>query len=90
MPATRPPLCQIRATRTAPSGTRFANAEVSKAGRALTARLEDRVDKGLDEARTLILGAQVLLGFNFHAVFAPSFDRLPEISRYFPLGRSPG
>ena len=40
-------------------------------------RLADKVDNALNETRMLILGAQVLLGFQFQAVFQPGFERLP-------------
>lgn len=38
--------------------------------------LKDRIKDGLDEARTLMLGAQVLLGFEYNAAFQPGFPRL--------------
>jgi hypothetical protein len=45
-------------------------------------RLADRVENALNETRMLILGAQVLLGFQFQAVFLPGFERLtPESQR---------
>ena len=50
------------------------------------ARLEERTENALNEARTLVLGAQVLLGFNFHAVFAPAFEKLPTLSRDLKVG----
>jgi hypothetical protein len=40
-------------------------------------RLADKVENALNETRMLILGAQVLLGFQFQAVFLPGFQRLP-------------
>jgi hypothetical protein len=40
--------------------------------------LGTRVQNSLDETRMLILGAQVLLGFQFQATLQPGFDRLPE------------
>jgi len=45
------------------------------------AKLEERTGNALNEARTLVLGAQVLLGFNFQAVFTPAFETLPALSR---------
>ena len=49
------------------------------------ARLKDKVQNALDEARLLILGAQVLLGFEYRSVFESGFERLPEHSRYLKL-----
>jgi hypothetical protein len=49
------------------------------------AQIKDKVQNALDETRMLILGAQVLLGFQFRAVFEPGFDRLPEHARYLKL-----
>lgn len=43
--------------------------------------LSDKVTAALEEARILILGSEILLGFQFDAVFAPTFDALPAISR---------
>jgi DMSO reductase anchor subunit len=34
----------------------------------------------------LILGAQVLLGFQYRSVFEPGFDKLPHASQYLKLG----
>ena len=36
----------------------------------------------LDETRMLILGAQILLGFQFRGVFSDGYDQLPADSRY--------
>ena len=47
--------------------------------------LKDRIKDGLDEARTLMLGAQVLLGFEYRAAFEPGFDRLPPECRLLKL-----
>jgi hypothetical protein len=44
--------------------------------------LNKKIKIGLDETRTLILGAQILLGFQFHGPFQDGFDVLPEHSRY--------
>ena len=46
------------------------------------AGLSQKAKNALDETRMLILGAQVIIGFNFQAVFQPAFDRLaPEVQR---------
>jgi hypothetical protein len=42
------------------------------------ARLRNKIQNGLDEARTLILGTQVLLGFSFRAAFEPAFAKAPR------------
>ena len=39
--------------------------------------LSDKAEHSLNETRMLILGAQVLIGFDFQASFQPVFDRLP-------------
>ena len=41
------------------------------------AKLANQVENALNETRMLILGAQVLLGFQFQAVLQPGFERLP-------------
>jgi hypothetical protein len=44
-------------------------------------KLSDKVKLALDENRTIILGAQVLLGFHLHGVFQESFAALPRDSK---------
>ena len=44
--------------------------------------LGKKVKVALDEARMLILGAQVLIGFQLRGVFQNAFDALPAWSRY--------
>jgi Family of unknown function (DUF6328) len=41
-----------------------------------------KVKTALDETRMLILGAQILIGFQFSSVFQNLFDQLPDWSRY--------
>jgi hypothetical protein len=43
--------------------------------------LAGKVKTALDETRTLILGAQILLGFQYQSAFQEKFDSLPSISR---------
>jgi hypothetical protein len=43
--------------------------------------LHERVKTALDETRTLILGAQILLGFQFQAAFQERFQTLPPHAR---------
>jgi Family of unknown function (DUF6328) len=45
-------------------------------------KLSDKVKTALEETRILILGAQILLGFQFRGVFSEGYDRLPAHSRY--------
>jgi hypothetical protein len=40
--------------------------------------LSKKVKVALDETRMLILGAQILLGFQFRGVFGDGYDRLPQ------------
>ncbi|HKS20606.1 MAG TPA: DUF6328 family protein [Bradyrhizobium sp.] len=44
--------------------------------------IEGRLKTALDESRLLILGAQVLFGFQFEAVFQELFPSIPQSSRY--------
>ena len=43
--------------------------------------LHERVKTALDETRTLILGAQILLGFQYQGVFQDRFEALPPYAR---------
>lgn len=45
------------------------------------AKLKDKIKTGLDEARMLVLGAQVLVGLQYRAAFEPGFEKLPESSQ---------
>jgi len=44
--------------------------------------IEDKLKTALDESRLLILGAQILFGFQFDAVFQELFSGIPATSRY--------
>jgi len=44
--------------------------------------LTKKVKTALDETRMLIMGAQILVGFGLHGVFAEAFDQLPAYVRY--------
>jgi hypothetical protein len=48
--------------------------------RAMT-ELSEKVKTALDETRILILGSQILVGFQFRSVFEDAFNRLPSFSR---------
>lgn len=50
------------------------------------AELKDRIKTVLDESRMLILGSQVLLGFQFKSVLEKGFEKLPQHSQYIKLG----
>jgi hypothetical protein len=43
--------------------------------------LADKIKTGLDEMRMLVLGCQVLIGFQFQAVFQDGFEDLPAAAR---------
>ena len=49
------------------------------------AKIKDKVENALNEARMLVLGAQVLVGFQFRAVFEPGFDALPLPSQLLKM-----
>ena len=49
------------------------------------ARLSDKVTYALEEARMLVLGAQVLVGFQFLSAFQRGFDSLPLPSQALKL-----
>ena len=49
------------------------------------AELKDKIQTGLDETRILVLGAQVLIGFQFRSVFEKAFEQLPRDSQALQL-----
>lgn len=49
------------------------------------AQLKDKIKTTLDEGRMLILGSQVLLGFQFRSVFEKGFEGLPDHAKYMKL-----
>jgi hypothetical protein len=49
------------------------------------AKLKDKIKTALDEGRMLILGSQVLLGFQYRSVFETGFEKLPPSSQYLKL-----
>jgi hypothetical protein len=49
------------------------------------AKLRNKIKTALNEGRMLILGAQVLLGFQYRSVFEPVFQKLPLSSQYLKL-----
>ena len=49
------------------------------------AKLKDKIQNALDEGRMLVLGSQVLLGFQFRSAFEPGFEKLPLSSQYLKL-----
>jgi hypothetical protein len=44
--------------------------------------LKDKLTQALNETRMLILGAQILLGFQFQAAFQPGFDKLAPVAQW--------
>jgi hypothetical protein len=44
--------------------------------------ISKKVKIGLDETRMQVLGAQILIGFQFRSAFESTFDNLPVWSRY--------
>jgi hypothetical protein len=60
-----------------------ANGDIKK-GKAM--ELKEKVRVGLDENRMLVLVVQVLVGFDYRAIFEPGFEKLPVILQYFKLG----
>ncbi len=49
------------------------------------AALQEKIEHALDENRILILGIQVLLGFQFESFFQQKFESLPDRSRIIML-----
>jgi len=49
------------------------------------AQIKNKVQNALDETRILILGSQVLLGFQFRSTFETGFEKLPEHAQYLKL-----
>lgn len=49
------------------------------------AKLKDKIKTALGEGRMLILGSQVLLGFQFRSVLEKSFEKLPVHTQYLKL-----
>ena len=48
-------------------------------------KIKDKVKNALDEARMLVLGAQVLVGLQFRSVFEKGFEALPVASQALKL-----
>lgn len=51
----------------------------------MTTPLKTKTQNALDEGRTLILGAQILLGALYRAAFEPGFDKFSSTSQYLVL-----
>lgn len=47
--------------------------------------LKDKIKIALDESRMLVLGTQILLGFQLRAAFEPAFDQLPRSSKLLKM-----
>lgn len=50
------------------------------------ARLADKIQNALDEARTMILGIQVLIGFSFRAPFEQAYGHLSDLAKAVATG----
>ncbi|MBW3621861.1 MAG: hypothetical protein KY468_00450 [Armatimonadetes bacterium] len=48
--------------------------------------LKHKINSGVQECHILVLGAQVLLGFHYRAVFEKGFEKLPSFSQYLLVG----
>ena len=48
-------------------------------------KLSDKIKTALDESRILVLGTQILLGFQYRSVFEKGFEALPHVSQYLKL-----
>jgi len=48
-------------------------------------KLSDRIKTAFDESRMLMLGTQVLLGFQYRAFFEQGFEALPRASQYLEI-----
>jgi uncharacterized protein DUF6328 len=42
------------------------------------AKLEEKIENGLNETRILVLGTQALIGLNYRSAFEKGFERLPD------------
>jgi hypothetical protein len=49
------------------------------------AKLKDKIQNALDEGRMLVLGSQVLLGFQYRSTFESGFEKLPVSSQYLKM-----
>jgi hypothetical protein len=49
------------------------------------AQLKDKLENGLNEARILMLGIQVLIGFDYRAIFEEKFAQLPTVMQHLKL-----
>src|SRR6185436_11269766 len=49
------------------------------------AELKDKIKTALDESRMLVLGTQILLGFQLRVAFEPAFDQLPRSSKLLKI-----
>src|SRR3954464_15472174 len=50
------------------------------------AQLNDKVKNTLDEGLILVLGSQVLIGFQFRSTFEPGFELLSVHAKYLKFG----
>ncbi len=48
--------------------------------------MTEKIDQALNESRILVLVVEVMLGFQYQAVFQNAFEQLPRLSQYLDLG----
>ncbi len=48
-------------------------------------KLKDKIENALNESRTLILGAEVLLGFQYQSFFQTGFEKLPAYAQQLEI-----
>src|SRR5207237_700788 len=60
-------------------------AQIDEQGGYRMAKLKDKIQNALDESRMLVLGCQVLLGFQYRSAFEPGFEKLPVSSHYLKM-----
>jgi hypothetical protein len=58
---------------------------LSQSGWRMSSELDRKVKTALNETRLLILGVQVLLGFEFQCFFQDGFADLPTASKHLSL-----
>lgn len=49
------------------------------------AKLKDKVQNALDEGRMLVLGAQILVGFEYRSAFEQGFEKLPHSAQLLKM-----
>src|SRR5206468_2864961 len=86
-PITRHPATSARPQPTRHSGCMRTASEPNQlvSGEDEMAKLKTKLENALNEGRVLVLGSQVLLGFQYEAFFQPGFSRLPPSAQTLTL-----